>query len=64
MCKKNVFITKISKTFDFFFVKNHVFLSAFIWNHPGVMCGFKVRVMGVPSSWKSTSTRLSKSNLV
>ena len=35
---KNVFITKISKTFDFFGQKskkkNHVFLGAFIWNHP------------------------------
>ena len=29
--KQTFFITKISKTFDFF---GHVFLGAFIWNHP------------------------------
>ena len=37
--KKHDFTTKISKTFDFFGQKSkknnrHVFLGAFIWNHP------------------------------
>ena len=37
--KKTFFITKISKTFDFFSQKSkrknfHIFLGAFIWNHP------------------------------
>ena len=37
--KKKVFINKISKTFDIFGQqsqkkKNHIFLGAFIWNHP------------------------------
>ena len=42
--KENVFITKISKTFKFFsqksFLKNfHIFLGAFIWNHPQAILG-------------------------
>ena len=35
---KNIFITELSKTFDFFGQKTkkkfHVFLGDFIWNHP------------------------------
>ena len=59
----NIFITKISKTFDFF-SKNqkkscHVFLGAFIWNHPTSSCH-----LNDSNAWKGANTDSAVANRV